>query len=68
VIKSFGDKPTEALFDDRFVREFQGIARAVKRTLEMLNAANRLARYDLKMAQRNLPPEEAKRITAERAA
>jgi proteic killer suppression protein len=42
VIKSFGDKPTEALLGDRFVREFQGVARLAKRKLEMLNAANRL--------------------------
>jgi toxin HigB-1 len=42
VIKSFGDKPTEALFGDRFVREFQGVARSAKRKLEMLNAASRL--------------------------
>jgi proteic killer suppression protein len=42
VIKSFGDKPTEALFADQFVRKFQGIARAAKRKLEMLNAASRL--------------------------
>jgi proteic killer suppression protein len=42
VIKSFGDKSTEALFGDRFVREFQGIARSAKRKLEMLNAASRL--------------------------
>ena len=42
MIKSFGDKPTEALFADQFVREFQGIARAAKRKIEMLNAASRL--------------------------
>jgi len=42
VIKSFGDKSTEALFGDRFVREFQGIARSAKRKLEMLNAESRL--------------------------
>ena len=42
MIKSFGDKSTEALFGDRFVREFQGIARSAKRKLEMLNAASRL--------------------------
>jgi plasmid maintenance system killer protein len=42
VIKSFGDKQTEALFGDRFVREFQGMARSAKRKLEMLNAASRL--------------------------
>jgi proteic killer suppression protein len=42
VIRSFGDRQTEALFFDRFVREFQGIARAAKRKLEMLNAVSRL--------------------------
>ena len=42
MIKSFGDKSTEALFGDRFVREFQGIARSAKRKLEMLNAESRL--------------------------
>jgi len=42
VIKSFGDKQTEALSDDQFVREFQGVARPAKRTLEMPNAASRL--------------------------
>jgi proteic killer suppression protein len=42
VIKSFGDKQTEDLFRDRFVREFQGFARAAKRKLEMLNAAGRI--------------------------
>jgi plasmid maintenance system killer protein len=35
VIKSFVDKPTEALFGDRFVRKFQGVARSAKRKLEM---------------------------------
>lgn len=42
MIKSFRDKVTEALFGDRFVREFQGVARSAKRKLEMLNAASRL--------------------------
>jgi toxin HigB-1 len=42
VIKSFRDKRTEALFGDRFVREFQGVARSAKRKLEMLNAASRV--------------------------
>ena len=42
MIKSFGDKQTEALSDDQFVREFQGVARPAKRTLEMPNAASRL--------------------------
>jgi proteic killer suppression protein len=42
VIRSFGDKRTEALFRDQRVREFHGIARPAKRKLEMLNAASRL--------------------------
>ena len=42
MIKSFSDKPTEALFGDRFVREFQDVARSAKRKIEMLNAASRL--------------------------
>jgi proteic killer suppression protein len=42
VIKSSGDRQTEALFDDRFIREFQGFARPAKRKLEMLGAASRL--------------------------
>ena len=43
MIKSFGDKRTEMLFNDKFVRAFQGIAARAKRRLEMLNAANGLA-------------------------
>jgi proteic killer suppression protein len=42
VIKSFGDRQTAELFADRFVREFQGLARVAKRKLDMLNAAGRL--------------------------
>jgi proteic killer suppression protein len=42
MIKSFGDKRTAALFSDRFVRDFQGVARAAKRKLEAINAASRL--------------------------
>ncbi|MGH7924004.1 MAG: type II toxin-antitoxin system RelE/ParE family toxin [Candidatus Binatus sp.] len=42
MIRSFGDRRTEALFADRFVRQFQGVARRAKRRLEALNAANRL--------------------------
>jgi len=42
VIRSFGDKRTEALFSDEFVRGFQGIARSAKRKLEAVNAAHRL--------------------------
>ena len=42
MIRSFGDKDTESLFDDHFVRKFQGIARPAKRKLEAVNAAARL--------------------------
>ena len=40
MIRSFGDKQAEALFDDRFVPEFQRIARRAKRKLEAISAAN----------------------------
>jgi len=42
MIKSFGDKPTEALFHDERVRQFEGVARRAKRKLEAINSANRL--------------------------
>jgi proteic killer suppression protein len=42
MIRSFGDKATEALFRDESVRRFQGIARPAKRKLEVVNAAIRL--------------------------
>jgi proteic killer suppression protein len=42
MIRSFGDKPTEALFQDERVRQFAGFARIAKRKLEALNAAGRL--------------------------
>ena len=42
MIRSFGDKQTEALFADHFVRQFQGVARRAKRKLEAVNAASRL--------------------------
>lgn len=42
MIRSFGDKATEALFQDEVVRQFRGIARPAKRKLEAVNAANRL--------------------------
>jgi len=42
VIRSFGDKQTEALFRDEFVPAFQGVGRPAKRKLEALNAARRL--------------------------
>ena len=51
VIRSFADKKTEALFRDERVKEFQGIARAAKRKLEMLDAASRLD--DLKVPPGN---------------
>ncbi|HXC13513.1 MAG TPA: type II toxin-antitoxin system RelE/ParE family toxin [Stellaceae bacterium] len=40
MIRSFGDKQAEALFDDQCVPGFQGIARRAKRKLEAVNAAN----------------------------
>ncbi len=39
----FGDKQTDALLDNSFVRDFQGVAQRGKLKLEMLNAATRLA-------------------------
>jgi plasmid maintenance system killer protein len=42
MIRSFGDKLTDTLFRDEFVRQFKGIARAAKRKLEALNAASSL--------------------------
>jgi proteic killer suppression protein len=42
VIRSFGDKRAAALFQDQFVRQFQGFARTAKRKLEAVNAASRL--------------------------
>ena len=42
MIRSFGEKHTEALFRDERVRQFEGIARAAKRKLEAVNAASRL--------------------------
>ena len=43
MIRSFGDKRTETLFDDGFVRELQPIARRAKRKLEAVNAARGLS-------------------------
>ena len=51
MIRSFADKKTEALFRDERVKEFQGITRAAKRKLEMLDAASRLD--DLKVPPGN---------------
>ena len=51
MIRSFGDKRTQELFADRFVPQFQGVARSAKRKLEALNAASRLE--DLKVPPSN---------------
>jgi toxin HigB-1 len=42
MIRSFGDKWTEALFRDERVRQFEAFARPAKRKLEAVNAASRL--------------------------
>ena len=42
MIRSFGDKATQALFNDQRVRQFEGVARRAKRKLEAVNAATRL--------------------------
>ena len=42
MIRSFGDKRTEALFRDRVVPDFQAFARPAKRKLEAVNATFRL--------------------------
>jgi proteic killer suppression protein len=42
MIRSFGDRQTEALFQDQSVRQFRGIARQDKRKLEAVHAASRL--------------------------
>ena len=49
VIRSFADRQTQRLFEDRVVRAFQGIARRAKRKLDSLHAAANL--HDL-----SLPP------------
>jgi addiction module HigA family antidote len=51
MIRSFGDRATEALFWDEFVRQFQSFARPAKRKLEAINAAVRLD--DLKVPPAN---------------
>ena len=51
MIRSFRCKDTEALFEDRFVRRFQGIERAARRKLEVLGAVARLE--DLRMPPGN---------------
>ncbi len=51
MIRSFGDKLTEALFRDEVVRQFQAFARPAKRKLEAISAAGRLE--DLKVPPAN---------------
>ena len=41
MIRSFGDKRTQALFDDAVVRDFATVARRAKRKLEAIHAAVR---------------------------
>lgn len=38
MIKSFGDRQTEKLFHDEFIREFQGVAARAKRRLKDFHA------------------------------
>jgi proteic killer suppression protein len=52
MIRSFGDRRTEALFRDEFVRDFQGVARRAKRKLEAVNAASRLGDLTVPPANR----------------
>jgi proteic killer suppression protein len=42
MIRSFGDKQTDALFHDKVVPAFGNIARRAKRKLEAIHAASRL--------------------------
>ena len=51
VIRSFGDRETEALFNDKLVRRFRAFARRAKRKLEALNAAARMG--DLRVPPSN---------------
>jgi proteic killer suppression protein len=51
MIRTFGDKQTEALFWDEVVLQFQSFVRPAKRKLEAINAANRLE--DLKVPPAN---------------
>lgn len=51
MIRTFGDKQTEALFRDEEVRQFQSFVRPAKRKLEAINAASRLE--DLKVPPSN---------------
>lgn len=61
MIKSFADKDTEALFDDRPSRRFRAIERMSRRKLEMLDAAERLD--DL----RRVPGNRLEKLIGDRA-
>jgi plasmid maintenance system antidote protein VapI len=52
VMSSFGDEDTAALFDDQFVRRFQGLARRARRKLEALNGASNRRRITADTALR----------------
>lgn len=51
MIRSFADKATQALFEDRFVKAFAGFERQARKKLLVLNAASRLE--DLKVPPGN---------------
>ncbi len=51
MIRSFADKATQALFEDRFVKAFSGFERQARKKLLVLNAAGRLE--DLKVPPGN---------------
>lgn len=42
MIRSFGSKATEQLYNDEFVRAFSGFERQARRRLQLLNAARSL--------------------------
>ena len=52
MIRSFGDKDTEALFRDERPRQFAGTARVAKRKLEAVNAASRLQDLAIPLSNR----------------
>lgn len=51
MIRSFADKETERLFDDKFVKAFVAIERPARRKLQLLDSAGRLE--DLKVPPGN---------------
>jgi proteic killer suppression protein len=42
VIRSFSDRDTERLFEDKFVRRFTAVERIARRKLQLLDAVDRL--------------------------